>query len=174
MLTHSVGWALLLLGKKFYIPAQFVSKEWVFWSLLFLQNLRCTLASHKRSLELCWEFAKTYVFDLDNQFHFIKKRCFQALGLYGKYSLSEDTEAIWWKWSFSFVLLNQVFSIILSNSYPPSWAHWSYFCPEQTKLPIVKLQLNSELHLHYKSIQLIGLHHPPTTHHITILNYKIK
>ena len=40
VLTHSVGWALLLLGKKFDIPAQFDSKEWVFWSLLFLQNLR--------------------------------------------------------------------------------------------------------------------------------------
>ena len=30
VLTHSVGWALLLLGKKFDIPAQFDSKEWVF------------------------------------------------------------------------------------------------------------------------------------------------
>ena len=37
-----------------------------------------------------------------------------------RYSIAE---AIWWKWSFAFVLLNQVFSIILSNSSPPSWAH---------------------------------------------------
>ena len=40
VLTHPVGWALLLLGKKFDISAQFDYKEWVFWSLLFLQNLR--------------------------------------------------------------------------------------------------------------------------------------
>ena len=40
VLTHPVGWALLLLGKKFDISAQFDYIEWVFWSLLFLQNLR--------------------------------------------------------------------------------------------------------------------------------------
>ena len=40
VLTHPVGWALLLLGKKFNISAQFDYIEWVFWSLLFLQNLR--------------------------------------------------------------------------------------------------------------------------------------
>ena len=40
VLDLSVGWALLLLGKKFDISAQFDYIEWVFWSLLFLQNLR--------------------------------------------------------------------------------------------------------------------------------------
>ena len=30
VLTHPVGWALLLLGKKFDIQAQFDDKEWVF------------------------------------------------------------------------------------------------------------------------------------------------
>ena len=39
-LKHTLGWALLLLGKKFKFQAQFDDKEWVFWSILFLHNLR--------------------------------------------------------------------------------------------------------------------------------------
>ena len=39
-LKHILGWALLLLGKKFKFQAQFDDKVWVFWSILFLDNLR--------------------------------------------------------------------------------------------------------------------------------------
>ncbi len=30
VLNHALGWALLILGKKIDIPAQFDDKEWVF------------------------------------------------------------------------------------------------------------------------------------------------
>ena len=39
-LKHILGCALLLLGKKFKFQAQFDDKVWVFWSILFLDNLR--------------------------------------------------------------------------------------------------------------------------------------
>ena len=39
-LKHTLGWALLLLGKKFKFQAQFDDKVWLFWSVLFLDNLR--------------------------------------------------------------------------------------------------------------------------------------
>ena len=40
VLNHPIGWEHWLLGKKIDIPAQFDYHEWVFWSLLFLWNLR--------------------------------------------------------------------------------------------------------------------------------------
>ena len=39
-LKHILGCALLLLGKKFKFQAQFDNKEWVFWSILILDNRR--------------------------------------------------------------------------------------------------------------------------------------
>ena len=69
---------------------------------------------HQNRVEFCQEF--------NGHDKFIS--CVQHMIFTWRYSISE---AICWKLSFAIVLLNQVFSIILSNSSPPSWAHFLSF-----------------------------------------------